>query len=502
MRVMSRVALVVIVAFGFSAFPLLAQPNLQADCPMALVSNHAATSDFSLSPHGVFRSNSQVFVLRGQTLSTYNVTDTGDFEPFQEAQIGSMAARETTGGTAFSNGFLFVSSEAGLEIFDLRGIRPGPTVPPLVSRTPGLHYHQLAVSGNILAALFPIIDMPCYPNGSSFCFNSVDLFDITNMNAPVMVGSISSLQTRSFLGWNDIAFNQGFLFITGEAGTVGFNISDPVHPLNLGQTGIPGKFLISNGTNLLAVGNDSTISIYTVGLNGAITLFQTYVIPAETLDRANPIVFHREGFIDDQNGRMVTMIDELDRETLKPARTIAIDVFDFTVPLYEGAYERIYENVSYTMPDEVKFNPLAAGSYVYVVGSNSGLQAYGACGTMVGKIEWDGTAAFNCGSAEIRGWITGAQKIANVEVLLDNGSLGTTTVGGVPRTDVSSRTPVYTWHLPFDTSVLAQSSASPTIHTLRAIGTDAFGNRRQFASQRFVLIQGANCTNRRRAAGR
>jgi hypothetical protein len=194
------------------------------------------------------------------------------------------------------------------------------------------------------------------------------------------------------------------------------------------------------------------------------------------------------------------MVDELDPETLKPARTIAIDAFDFTVPLYEGSYQRIYENVSNTTPDEVKYNPLAVGSYVYVVGSVSGLQTYGACGYMSGKIEWDGTQALNCGVTEIRGWVTGVQKIANVELLLDNGSLGTTSVGGVPRTDISSPTPVYTWRINFDTTVLTQTGAAPTVHTLRAIGTDAFGNRRQFASQRFVLFQGANCTNRRRSA--
>ena len=29
-----------------------------------------------------------------------------------------------------------------------------------------------------------------------------------------------------------------------------------------------------------------------------------------------------------------------------PARTFAIDVFDFTVPLYEGSDQRIYGNIS------------------------------------------------------------------------------------------------------------------------------------------------------------
>jgi len=502
MRVMSRVALIVIVLCGISAIPLHAQNNFTADCPMSLVSTDAAPTDFSLSPHGVFRSGSQLFVLRGQTLTTYNVTDTGDFNPVRQDFIGSMGARETNGGVAFNNGILFVSSEAGLEIFDLRNVRAGGSAPVLLSRSPGLHYRRLAVSGNTLAGVFPSTDMPCYPNFSTFCFNTVDLFDVTNLNVPFQVARISSLQSRAFLGWNDLTFNQGFLFVTGEGGTVGFNVNDPTRPITLGQFGVPGKFLISNNTTLLAVGNDQTITLYTVGLGGGLTPFATYVLPGDTFERANPIRFHRQGFVDEMNGRMVTMVDELDRETLQPARTIAIDVFDFTVPMYEGSYQRIYENISMTTPDEVKYNPVAIGSYVYVVGSLSGLQTYGACGNIAGAIDWDGTQALNCGVAEIRGWVTGALKIANVELLLDNGSLGTTSVGGVPRTDISSATPVYTWRINFDTSVLTQVGATPTVHTLRAIGTDAFGNRRQFASQKFTLLQGANCTSRRRSAGR
>ena len=501
MRVMSRVALIVIVVCGL-AFPLSAQNNFLADCPMSLVSTDAATTDFSLSPHGVFRFGSQIFVLRGQTLTTYNVSDTGNFAPVRQDFIGSMAARETNGGVTFNNGILFVSSEAGLEIFDLRNVHPGAggSAPILLSRSPGLHYRRLAISGNTLAAVFPSTDMPCYPNFSSFCFNRIDLFDVTNLNAPVQAGSISSLLTRSFLGWNDVAFNQGFLYATGDATTTIFNVMDPTKPAIMGQVAVPGKFLISNGTTLLAIGNDQTITIYTVGLSGALTLFQTYVLPGDTFNRANPIMFHRQGFVDAQNGRMVTMVDELDPETLQPARTVAIDVFDFTVPLYEGSYQRIYENISMTTPDEVKYNPVAIGSYVYVVGSLSGMQAYGACGNIVGRIEWDGTAALNCGVSEIRGWVTGAQKVVNVELFLDGNSLGKTSIGGVPRTDISSTTPVYTWRVNVDTSVLSQTSAAPTVHTLRAVATDAFGNQRQFASQQFTLLQGPNCTNFRRSA--
>ena len=73
----------------------------------------------------------------------------------REDFIGALAARETKGGVAFNAGFLYVSSEAGLEIYDLRNVRAGGTAPILVSRTPGLRYHRLAVSGNMLAALYP-----------------------------------------------------------------------------------------------------------------------------------------------------------------------------------------------------------------------------------------------------------------------------------------------------------------------------------------------------------
>ena len=497
MRVLSRFALIVIVALVVSA-PLLHADHLRADCPLTLVSNNPAVSDFSLSPHGVFRSGNQVFVLRGQTLSTYNLTDTGEMQLAREDFIGSMGARESNGGATFSNGFLAVSSEAGLEIFDLRNTRAGGTAPTLVSRTAGLHYRRLAVMGNILAALYPATDLPCYPSGTSFCFNTVDLFDVTSPSNPQMVGQISSLNSRFFLGFNDIAFNQGYLYVTGEGGTQGFNISNPAVPVSVGTSAVPGKFLVSNGGALLGVGNDGQINLYTVSLGGSLGLFQIYTLPYEQIDRANPLAFHRQAFVDEQNGRLVTMIDEINPQTLQPARTIAFDVFDFTVPLYQGSYERIYENVSYTTPDEVKYNPVAVGPFIYAVGALSGLQTYGACGQMAGKVEWDGTNALNCGGAEIRGWVTGDQKIANVELFLDSGSLGTSAVNGVARTDISSKTPVYTWRV-----VVNLDNTPRGEHVLRAVGTDTLGNRRQFASQRvFFAGPGSNCSNRRRSAGR
>ncbi len=497
MRVLSRFAPIVLVALCSLALPLHAD-HLQADCPLTLVANNPAVSDFSLSPHAVFRSGSLVYVLRGQTLSTYTVTDLGDMQIAREDFVGSMGAHESNGGAAFGQGFLYLSSESGLEIFDLSNVRAGGTAPRLVSRTPGLHYRRLAVSGTTLAALYPASDLPCHPNGTSFCFNTIDLFDVSNRNAPNMVGQISSLASRSFIAFNDIAFNQGYLYATGEGGTIGFNVANPAVPISFGQFGVPGTFLASNGSTLLAVGNPGEIDIYRVNLAGAISRFQIYTLPFETIDHANPIAFHPQAFIDEQNGRIVTMVDEINPQTLMPARTIAIDVFDFTVPLWEGSDERIYENVSYTGPDEVKYNPVAVGPFVYVVGSLSGLQTYGACGQVAGKIDWDGTQSLNCGGAELRGWVTGDQKIANVELFLDNGSLGSSPVNGLPRNDISSPNPAYTWRVTVNLDNTARGE-----HVLRAVGTDSLGNRHQFASQRiFFAGPGLNCSNRRHSVGR
>lgn len=495
MRVFSRIALVVILVICL--VPALYADHLTADCPLTLVGQSAPPATiFALSPHGVFRFGSQVFVLRGQTLSTHTVTDLGDLQLAREDFIGSQASREAVGGTAFSNGFLFLSTEAGLEIYDLRGVRAGGNAPILVSRMPGVHYRRLAVNGNTLAALFPSTDLPCYPNGTAQCSNQVDLYSIANLNAPTRVGSISSIAS-GLLGFNDIAFNQGFLVITGEGGTLMYNISNPALPAFVNSLGQPGKFLVSNTTNLLGIGGDSAILMSTVASNGQTTPFAFYTIPALTVENSNPIAFHWQAWIDDQTGRLITIVEERDPQTLLPARSVAFDVFDFNTPMYEGSDQRYYETVSYFEDDEVKWNPVVVGPLVYVVGELSGLSTYGMCGQITGRIDWDGTQALNCGGSELRGWVTGVQKIANVEVFLDNGSLGAATINLVPRPDVSSRTPVSSWRVNVNLDQTARGE-----HTVRAVGTDAFGNRRQFASVRvFFNGPGGNCVNRRRTSG-
>src|SRR5947209_12161983 len=139
MRVFSRIVLVVFAAAALLV-PAAFASHLEADCPLQLVASNPPASAFYQSPHGVFRFGAQVFALRGQTLTTYTVTDLGDLTIAREDFVGALGARESNGGVAFNAGFMYVSSEAGLEVLDLRSVRPGGTPPQLVSRIAGLHY--------------------------------------------------------------------------------------------------------------------------------------------------------------------------------------------------------------------------------------------------------------------------------------------------------------------------------------------------------------------------
>ena len=496
MRVFSRVALTLLGAVLVSVPGVLAS-HFEADCPMRLVASNppSASSAFFLSPHGAFRFGNQFFVLRGQTLTTYNVTDLGDLQVAREDFIGTLGGREAAGGTAFSNGFLYISSDAGLEIFDLRGVRAGGSAPALVSRTPNLHYRRLAVSGNTLAAVFPANDFPCFIGGPTpNCFNSVDLFNVANPAAPRIAGSIAS-QNNSIGGFNDVAFNFGFLIITGLNGTGVYNVSNPSAAAFLTGDATPGTFLVSNGAGLIGVGNDASILTFSVAAtNGGLTAMFFHTIATLRGEHSNPIMFHRQATFDEASGRLITMVDELDPQTLLPARTFAFDVFDYSVAMFEGKDPREYEQVSYTQGDEVKYNPLAVGANVFVIGEVTGLQQYGVCGQMAGRIEWTSTAALPCGGADVHGWVTGATRLANVEIFLDSGSLGSATLFGPDRIDVPSTTPVQPWRISVNLDNTARGE-----HLMRAVGTDILGNRRQFASQRIFFIgPGSNCFTRRR----
>jgi len=94
--------------------------------------------------------------------------------------------------------------------------------------------------------------------------------------------------------------------------------------------------------------------------------------------------------------------------------------------------------------------------------------------------------------------VTGATKIANVEVFLDGGSLGSADMTGPPRLDVPSSTPVQSWRVNVNLD-----STPKGLHTLRAVGTDINGNQFQFASQDvFFNGPGQNCFQRRRTSGK
>ena len=264
----------------------------------------------------------------------------------------------------------------------------------------------------------------------------------------------------------------------------------------------PGIFLASNGANFLAIGNDDAILTEIIQIPGPTSVFfnpfELHTLATLRTERSNPIAFHHQAWIDDAAGRLITMVDEVDPHTLQPARTFAFDTFDYAVPMYEGKDPRLYEQVSYTLIDEVKYNPVAVGPYVYVIGERSGLQSYGVCGQMDGRIEWESPFALPCGGAEIHGWVTGATKIANVELFLDGGSLGAATLTGPPRTDVPSTTPVTPWRINVNLDATSKGE-----HVLRAVGTDILGNRRQFSSVRVVFGgPGQNCFVRRRASGK
>ena len=500
MRVFPRIVLSAVVAALLLA-PAAFASHLEADCPLQLVATNAPASAFYTSPHGVFRFGSQVFALRGQTLTTYTVNDLGELTVAREDFVGALGARESDGGVTFANGFMYISSEVGLEVLDLRNVRPGGNPPVLVSRMAGLHYRRMAVSPrNILAAVFPASDLPCAPNPSStFCFNMIDLYDVSNTANIRRVGRIFSFE--SGVVFNDVAFNFGFLVTTGVGGTTAYDITNPAAPLRVGFDTTQGIFLASNGSNLLAIGSDSAILTEVIQPPSTASFFnpfELHTLAALRNERSNPIAFHHQAFIDDVNGRLITMVDEMDLHTLQPARTFAFDTFDYAVPMYEGTDPRIYEQVSYTMIDEVKFNPVAVGPYVYVIGELSGLQSYGVCGQMTGRIEWDNPQSLPCGGGEIHGWVTGATKIANVELFLDGGSLGAANLTGPPRTDIPSTTPVQPWRVSVNLDATPKGE-----HVLRAVATDILGNRRQFASVHVVFGgPGFNCFIRRRASGK
>ena len=498
MRVLSRIALVAVLLISAST---LTADHWQSDCPLSLVDSTPAATEFGLSPHGVFRSGSTVYVLRGNVLASYAINDVGNLGTPREDYIGSLHAREIKGGVAFSNGYLFISAEGGLEIYNLTNTRPGGTAPVFVTRVAGLHYRRLAVSGNRLTGLYPATDTPCAPDAIE-CPNQIDIFDITTIGSPTYLASIRSTTNiyRQHIAFNDIAFNQGYLISVAEGGLAAWDVSNGTPALISYLPNFPGKWLVSGG-NVIGVGNELTVDMFNVR-PGLAPFFQRRALVSApmylTIDRGNAIRFHPRAYYDENTARLVTMIEEIDPMTLEPARTIAFDVFDLTLPFYEGSSERLYEDVTMTVDDEVKYNPVVVGPYVYVIGTNTGVQSWGACGQVTGRIELENPQWLTCNGAEIHGWVTGVQKVVNVELFLNNTSLGSAQLGGTPRLDVSSKTPVTTWRVAVNLDNTAAGE-----QTLRAIGTDIVGNRRQFASKRIYFQgPGQNCTTPRRRSVR
>ncbi|MDP9190779.1 MAG: hypothetical protein M3P06_03650 [Acidobacteriota bacterium] len=504
MRVWSRIALVVVILFSFAS--TLSADHLSAQCPLTLADSTPAEKAFHLSPHGVFRSGSLVYALRGQVLTTYTPNDVGNLQITREDFLADLDARETEGGVAFADGFLYISSEAGLEIYDLTNVRAGGSAPVRLTLGAGadsMHYRRITVSGNRLAGLYPNTDMPCYPRpgASAACPTTIEIVDITTRTNPVRVAAINSFAKFIYRGFNDIAFNFGVLMAVSEEALIAIDISNLASIRDITVSLRPGKWLVSNGADFLGVGNDSFIDIYHVrpGVVPFLLRYKLLAIPEYLrIGRSNQIRFNRNASWDGATSRLITMVEEIDPITLRPARTIAFDVFDFTVVQYEGSAERIYEEVSLITEDEVKHNPVAVGQYVYVIGEQSGIQSWGSCGVAAGRIELDSPFNLTCGGAQLHGWVTGQQKIVNVELFLNNTALGAAAIGGPLRYDVSSPTPVTQWRLPVNLDNTIRGE-----YQLRAIATDALGNRKQFAMKRlFFEGPGENCTNPRRRSAR
>jgi hypothetical protein len=483
---------------GVFAFALMATgafaEHFQANCPLTYVGATDPASPFFLSPNGTFVNGSVVYVLRGGTLTTLNVTELGNVEVAREDYISSMANHDEEGGTTYAGGFLFVSGEEGLEIFDLRNVREGGNAPILISRTKVPHYRRLTVQGNQLAAIFPAQDMPCQANGTTRCRNQIDIYNITNLTAPAK--QVSIIADSKYIGFNDIKFASGYLYSTGFGGTHGWDVTtNPAFPIVRYSLPTIGSFLTTNGSTVLGIGQETLIGVFTIAPLARLDYFAVFTLPS-MWDHQNALMFHPEAYID--NNRLITLIDEKDPLTGKSARTLAFDAFDFSVPFYQGADDRIYENVSFTFPDERKFAPVLASSFVHVIGEISGTQKWGSCDQMAGYVTWDVIQALPCGGAELVGAATSKHKLTAVELYLDDESLGFATLGE-ERYDVTNAPgPIRSFSLHVNLDDTHEGE-----HHLRAIGTDIFGNRRQFWTREIHFPgPGENCTHRKRGARR
>lgn len=491
MRSRYRVVLFSFLAFAVVSTTVFAE-HLTADCPLSYVGSTAAITSFTSSPHGVFKNGNVVYLLRGQNLTTLESTALGDLVVVREDFLDAMTNSDVDGAVVYQNGYMFVSGDTGFEVFDLRDVRAGGSAPIRLNHIGDAHYTEMAVSGNVLVGTYSSNLLPCAPRGQPSCGNWIDFYSIVDPANPVRVARLMS--GNLFKGFADVAFASGLLWTTGPGGTWGFDVGNPGAPALTGAIAVQGSFLATNGTNLLAIGQETLVGMFSVNSAGVASFFATFHLPS-IVGRSNPLMFHPQAWVADT--RLITMIDEKNPQTGLPARTIAFDVFDFTVPFYEGFDDRIYENVSFTQTDELLFDPVLVGPYVYVVGEVTGTQKWGACGQMAGRIELDSVRGLSCGGTEIHGWVTGKSRIMNVEVFLDGDFLGNADFGQT-RTDIIASNEVITWRIPVNLDDTPRGN-----RLLRAVGTDVLGNRYQFASTEIYFPgPGENCTTRRRATKR
>ena len=93
-----------------------------------------------------------------------------------------------------------------------------------------------------------------------------------------------------------MAFNYGYLVVTGQNGTQVYNVSNPERVRFFGGDATPGTFLVSNGTNLVGVGNDT--SILTSGVSsvtGRLAPMFLHTLATLRIEHSNPIMFHPPG---------------------------------------------------------------------------------------------------------------------------------------------------------------------------------------------------------------
>ena len=284
-----------------------------------------------------------MFALRGQTLTTYTVTDLGDMQIAREDFIGALAARETKGGVAFNAGFLYVSSEAGLEIYDLRNVRAGGTAPILVSRTPGLRYHRLAISGNVLAALYPghrpAVLRERHARPIPNCFNQIDIYNVANPLAPgPRQHALDVPQPARRLQRHRLQLRRPRRRGQRRHGRLEHHQS---RRADARRRRSPFRARSWSATARTSSASATTRrSSPTRSRPTGPTFFTPFTYHSTAnlqVERANPIIFHPQAAFDEANGRLITMIDELDHQTLQPARTIAFDVFDYATAMLRRA---------------------------------------------------------------------------------------------------------------------------------------------------------------------